>query len=154
MNTDWHLPTLITVHLHDTGRQHDSCIFAFSSYILLTDLHHVQEKMCEVQFPFLQEEEINLSNNDFVCKYVCICVCTWVCICVYIFPRSCHLIYCHNCFLNKPKHSSATKLDTEHDIVAIFMGRERTIKKKIREHIQNPTLLGESVSTLGNPTRA
>lgn len=53
---------------------------------------------------------------------------------VYIFPRSFHLLYFHNCFLNKPKHSSATKLDTEHDIVAAFIGRGRVIKRKIRTY--------------------
>lgn len=156
MNTDRCLLTLITVHLYNTGRQHVSCIFAFNPYFWLTNLCHDQDKMCEILFSCFQEEVTNLSNTDFGCEYTCICVCTWVCICgcLYICPRPCCLLYFHNRFLNKPKHGSATKLDTEQDIVAAFTSRERIIKRKIRKHIQNPHLLGEGVSTLGNPTRA
>lgn len=72
-------------------------------------------------------------------------------VCVYLKVLS---LYFLSCFLNKSKHSSAKKLDTEHDIVAAFIGRERVIQRKRREHIQNPPLLGEGISTLGNPTRA
>lgn len=65
-----------------------------------------------------------------MCAYVHAHGCAFMC--VYIFPRSCRLLYLHNCFLNQPKHSSATKLDTGHDIVAAFKGK--VIKRKIRTY--------------------
>lgn len=121
----------MAVHLHDTGRQHDSWIFVFNSYIWLSDLCHAQDKMCVILFPCLQEEVTALLVlHANMCAYVHVHACAFVC--VYIFPRSCHLLYFHTCFLDKPKHSSATKLDTEHDVVAAFIGRERVIKRKIR----------------------
>ena len=91
-----------------------------------------------------------LDANRYIYVYVHGCVF----VCVYTFPRSWHLLYFHNFYLYKPKHGSATKLNTEKDIVAALTSRERVIKRKIREKIQNLCLLGEGVSTLGNPVRA
>lgn len=106
-------------------------------------------------FPVCRKKEQSLAVlilDANRCAYMYVHGCVFVY--VYTLPRSWHLLYFHNSFLYKPKHATATKLNREQGIVVALTSRERVIKRKIREEIQNLCLLGEGVSTFGNPARA